>query len=227
MTPKQSALPMEGLPPTVLLEDRHYLGRSRRAALTYEDDFGVMVFASPAARNLPKAWLELVRWCLIDEEIGSAKWNSPIGPQDHHRPRGSCGSQQWKAAKAWLLTRSEATTVVSYSDPSVGHTGAVYRACNWLWAPTWHRLFPPPTGQGQWTAGKTQAVKDRWIAILRPDLERADRLAIDDGRIARMPWAQYREPRWKRGIPQLSTGGGDYRQWSERQAARGRIRAGC
>ena len=188
---KQIGLPMDGLPPTVLLEDRHYLGRSHRATLTYQDDFGVMVFAPPSARNLPKDWLELVRWCLL----------------------AGHGSQQWKAASRWLLTQSDATTVVSYSDPSVGHTGALYRACNWLWAPTWHRLFPAPSGQGQWTPGKTQAAKDRWVALLRPDESRAARLAVNDGRIKRIPWAEYREPRWKRGVPQLSTGGGNYSLW--------------
>lgn len=214
---RQSALPMEGLPPSVVLEDRHYLGPSNRAKFTYEDEFGVMVFAAPTSRHLPKAWLELVRWCLLSEEIGSEKWNGPIGRGDHHRSRGGCGSQQWKAAKQWLLERSTATTVVSYSDPSVGHTGALYRACGWLWAPTWIRLFPPPTGQGQWTEGKSESAKDRWVALLRPDEFRAGSLTVNDGRIDRMPWAQYREPRWKRGIPQLSSGGGDYRRWKESQ----------
>ena len=52
------------------------------------------------------------------------------------------------------------TTIVSYSDPSVGHTGALYRACNWLWAPTWHRLQPPPTGCGSWDGKKRSSPKD-------------------------------------------------------------------
>lgn len=191
---KQAALPMIGLPPSVLLEDRHYLGRSHRAKLTWQDDFGVMVFAAPSSRNLPKDWLELVRWCLTG------------GPNS--------GSQQWRNAASWLRTHSDATTVVSYSDPSVGHTGALYRACGWLWAPTWHRLFPPPTGQGQWTtAEKIETVKDRWVALLRPDDNRAAALTVNDGRIRRMAWAEYREPRWKRGIVQHTTGGGDYKRW--------------
>lgn len=194
---KQSALPMDGLPPSVLLEDRHYLGQSHRAKLTYQDEFGVMVFAAPSSRNLPKGWLELVRWCLTG------------GP--------NAGSRQWKSAGCWLIAQSEATTVVSYSDPSVGHTGTLYRACGWLWAPTWHRLFPPPTGQGQWTTnGKIEAAKDRWVSLLRPDEQRAAALAVKDGRIKQIPWAEYREPRWKRGIPQLATGGDDYKRWSTR-----------
>lgn len=197
---RQAALPMAGLPPNVLLEDRHYLGRSHRAKLTWQDDFGVMVFAAPSSRNVPTEWLELVRWCLLGDR--------------------NAGSRQWKAASVWLKTQSTATTVISYSDPSVGHTGALYRACGWLWAPTWHRLFPTPTGNGRWAQdGKAEAVKDRWIAVLRPDVQRAAALAVDDTRIRRMPWAEYREPRWKRGVPQLATAGGDYRRWLRERAA--------
>ncbi len=189
---KQSALPMEGLPPLVLLADRHYLG-PRKARITYEDRFGVMLFDAPTARRIPTGWLELVRWCVTGEETNA-------------------GSQQWKAAKVSLLARSEATTVVSYSDPSVGHTGALYRACNWLWAPTWLRLFPPPSGNGSWS-GKVESVKDRWIVILRPDVLREQALRVHDPRIQRIPWAEYREPKWKRGTPILSTGGGDYKRF--------------
>lgn len=193
---RQSALPMNGLPASVLLESQHYLGRSHRASFTYEDGSGVMVFAAPTARHIPTRWLELVRWCLLEDAFGTY------------------GSQQWKSARCWLLERSEATTVVSYSDPSVGHTGALYRACNWLWAPTWHRLKPAPTGHGSWTPGKTQGVKDRWVAVLRPDAGRAAVLMVRDDKARReMPWAEYREPRWKRGTPQLHTGGGDYKRW--------------
>src|SRR5690606_2807761 len=74
---------------------------------------------------------------------------------------------------------SAVTTLVSYSDPSRGHTGALYKACNWLWAPTWHRLRPPPTGNGNWANGM-QAVKDRWVFPVLPDARRDDVLAIDD-----------------------------------------------
>jgi len=72
----------------------------------------------------------------------------------------------------------EVTTCVSYSDPSVGHTGALYKACNWQWAPTWHRLKPPPTGNGSWDGQTQQSVKDRWIFRLRPDAQRADILRV-------------------------------------------------
>lgn len=100
------------------------------------------------------------------------------------------------------------TTIVSYSDPSAGHDGALYRACNWLWAPTWQRLRPPPTGNGNWGSG-AQAVKDRWVFLLRPDLGREEVLRLKDSALERaMPWASYREPKW-RGASHRG-GGGDY-----------------
>jgi len=194
VTERQRALPLDRLPASAILEDRHYLGRSHRVLLVHQDALGVMAFAAPTARNLPKAWLELTRWCITGDK--------------------NAGSQQWKVARGRLLAEFDAvTTVVSYSDPSVGHTGALYRASGWLWAPTWQRLFPPPTGNGAWIAGKTEAVKDRWVALLRPDVERQRVLSVGDSRIRRIPWAEYREPRWKRGVPQLTTGGGDYNRW--------------
>lgn len=185
---------MDGLPVNVILEDQHYLGRAHRAVLVYQDEFGVMTFAPPTARNLPAGWLELTRWCLTGGK--------------------NAGSQQWKAVYAKLRRDFlSVTTIVSYSDPSVGHTGALYRACNWLWAPVWHRLFPPPTGNGAWVKGQPQAVKDRWVSLLRPDGVREAALAVGDMRIRRIPWAEYREPKWKRGVPQLHTGGGDYERF--------------
>lgn len=209
---KQSALPMDRLPAQVILEDQHYLGPSHRARFTYEDEFGVMVFAAPTSRHLPSKWLELVRWCLVGEVIQAMQWDviesrHLTGPNGG---RANAGSRQWKRAKRWLVERSQASTVVSYSDPSVGHTGALYRACGWLWAPTWHRLSPPPSGNGRWTQ-KAESVKDRWVALLTPDPHRVETLRVKDaGVVQRMPWAEYREPRWKRGHAQLHTGGGDY-----------------
>jgi hypothetical protein len=163
----------------------HYLGPSSRGT-SYRDEYGVMVFANPSSRRLPQQrWLELVRWCIVSDV-------------------DSAGSRQWRAAKAWL--RKEflgVTTVVSYSDPGAGHTGALYRACNWLWAPTWHRLREPPTGNGAWTDGRRQAAKDRWVFCLDRDSERESILAIKDESLMRvMPWAQYREKT-----------GGDYKRW--------------
>lgn len=108
-----------------ILERSHYLGPADRG-IAYEDEAGCLVFSAPTSRRLPLDWLDLVRWCILDR--------SP-----------NAGSRQWARVVAWLRRRfPAATTVVSYSDPSAGHDGALYRATNWRWAPTWHRLRPPP-----------------------------------------------------------------------------------
>ena len=161
------------------LDQHHYLGRAGRG-VAWSDEFGVMVLANPTSRKLPHdRWLELTRWCLSGEK--------------------NAGSMQWARVKRWLLDeRPDITTVVSYSDPGVGHTGSLYKACNWIWAPTWQKLRPPPSGGGSWDGITTQTPKDRWIYPLRPDPERESILAIKDASVVkRFPEAQYREPRWK------------------------------
>lgn len=174
-----------------VLRQHHYLGPTKAARFAWRDEFGVMVFAAPRTRNLPSAWLELVRWCLTGGK--------------------NAGSQQWARFVTHARAHLDVATVVSYSDPSQGHTGALYRACGWLWAPTWHRLRPPPTGNGAWIKGKPQAVKDRWVYPLAEDLSRAAVLPFRDAAIERrMPWARYVEPIWRRGVPDLRSGGGDY-----------------
>lgn len=149
-----------------ILAERHYLGPIGRG-IAWQDEFGVLVLTTPTARHIPQHWLELARWCLFGQKNG--------------------GSQQWaRVAKA--LRRSQQherfTTVVSYSDPSVGHTGALYKACNWSWAPTWHRLRPPPSGNGNW-GDKPQSVKDRWVFALRDDAERDEVLRVKDASAAK------------------------------------------
>lgn len=154
------------------LVGRHYLGPTKTAAFGWRDEFGVMLFARPRSRHLPPDWLELVRWCLRGEK--------------------NDGSRQWSGFARWARVNIAATTIVSYSDPSQGHTGALYRACNWEWAPTWLRLRPPPTGNGAWTADKQQATKDRWVFPLRVDERRPQVLLVnDDSIMRRMPWASY------------------------------------
>lgn len=146
------------------LERHHYLGGIYRG-IAWSDEFGVLVLTSPTSRRLPSSrWVEIARWCLVGTRNG--------------------GSQQWARVKRWLLReRPDVTTVVSYSDPSQGHTGALYKACGFRWAPTWHRLFPPPTGNGNWGKGQ-QSVKDRWVYELRQDHARPEILRIKDGRAA-------------------------------------------
>lgn len=159
-----------------LLRAHHYLGPIRKG-IAWQDEFGAIVVKAPTARNLPKTWLELARWCIVSREKNA-------------------GSQQWAAfVRALRASSPSLTTIVSYSDPSVGHTGALYRACNWWWAPTWHRLRPPPSGNGAWIKGEPQAPKDRWIFPLRHDPARAEILiARDDAALRRMPFARYTEP---------------------------------
>lgn len=179
-----------GMPedPNETLRRLHYLGPARRGSF-YADEAGIMVFASPTARNVPSEWLELSRWCLFGGE--------------------NAGSRMWKRARRWLsVHQAEVSTVVSYSDPTVGHTGALYRACGWLWAPTWHRIVTPPTGAGSWDGKTTQAAKDRWIYPLRRDEDRARVLTIDESYSRRFPWSKYVEPKW-RGR-RFSGGGADF-----------------
>lgn len=132
----------------------HYLGPTDRG-IAWSDDLGVIVLATPTSRRMPSdgTWLELSRWCLLGERNG--------------------GSRQFARVVRWLKRALPAvTTIVSYSDPAAGHTGALYRACNFQWAPTWHRLSPPPTGNGSWREGVASSVKDRWVYGLRPDPRR-------------------------------------------------------
>lgn len=175
-----------------VLDQRHYLGAARRG-FAWSDEFGVMVLANPTSRRIPSDWLELTRWCLTGTANG--------------------GSRQWSRAAAWLrANRPDVTTVISYSDPSVGHTGALYRACNWLWAPTWMRLRPPPSAGGSWDGETREAVKDRWVFPLQPDPRRQSALAVQDTACRRrFPDAEYREPLVRRGRVVGGTGGGLYR----------------
>lgn len=157
------------------LDARHYLGATRRG-WGWRDEYGCLVVASPTARHVPATWLELTRWCL------------------NGQPNG--GSRQWAAVRRWLLGAFPAcTTVVSYSDPAAGHTGSLYRACNWWWAPTWHRVCPPPSGHGRWSEHRdAEGPKDRWVFPLRPDPARIEVLRIEESYSRRFPWSEYREP---------------------------------
>lgn len=175
-----------------LLARHHYLGPTARG-LAYQDDIGVMVVASATSRRLPASWLELTRWCIVD------------------RARNA-GSRQWgRFVRALKAERPDATTLISYSDPSAGHDGALYRACNWWWAPTWHRLRPPPSGNGSWDGQLAESVKDRWVFALAPDPSRVALLtAQDEAVLRRWPWAAYREPggaNHRQFLVQLGAGG--------------------
>lgn len=179
-----------------ILRERHYLGPTKRGE-AFVSDLGVLVIANPTSRMLPQQrWTELVRWCIT----GGA----------------NSGSKQWAAWAEMARAERQWTTVVSYSDPSAGHDGALYRASGWLWAPTWQRLRPPPSGGGEWTKGDRQAVKDRWVYLLRPDEERGALLAVrDESIVRRIPWVGYVEPEWRRGRPVLVRQHERYKRWIE------------
>jgi hypothetical protein len=174
-----------------ILVEGHYLGPTTLAQFGWRDEHGVMLFAKPRSRHLPADWIELVRWCL--------------------NGKANAGSRQWRMFVAWARQNLAATTVISYSDPSQGHTGSLYRACNWQWAPTWHRLRPPPSQNGSWSQIQ-QAVKDRWIFPLRVDARRQDILKINDEAVMqRMPWASYpgNYKRWREAFSLTSNIGGE------------------
>ena len=153
-----------------LLTEAHYLGPMKTGKIVAVivgdlDDriVAAQIWKLPTSRRLPfdGTWLELARWCLVPD----------AGP--------NAGSRQHKAALPTLRALG-ATTLVSYSDPSVGHTGALYRACNWIWAPTWQRLRPPPSGNGKWKTDHVQSVKDRWVFHLTPEDKHRDAMVITD-----------------------------------------------
>jgi hypothetical protein len=156
-----------------LLREQHYLGPLSRYRIIYagfvgETAVAAMVWANPTSRSLPQdeTWLELSRWCLTPAAGRNA------------------GSRMHGRFVRWLRRNAPAvSTLVSYSDPSQGHTGALYRACNWYWAPTWHRLRPPPSGNGSWDGVNQQAVKDRWVFDVGPDPLRAEILRVKDDAI--------------------------------------------
>jgi hypothetical protein len=152
----------------LLLSIAHYLGpigAARHVFIAIQRDqlVAVQVWRWPTARHLPSdgSWLELSRWCLTPDAGKNA------------------GSKMHAYCVKWLRKHeSTVKTLVSYSDPSQGHTGALYKACNWQWAPTWLRLSPPPSGNGNWGTNKVQHVKDRWIFRLGRDAQTDSVLAI-------------------------------------------------
>lgn len=173
------------------LAEHHYLGpvKSATFVLVQLDGAGVVVggqaWRKPSSRHLPSdgSWLELVRWILTPACGDNA------------------GSRMHRATVRELRQLPDRiTTLVSYSDPSAGHTGALYRACNWQWAPTWQRMRPPPTGNGDWGTGR-QSVKDRWIFPLSRDCRRGRLLRVNDSAL------NPRDADWAPGLKFVPLGG--------------------
>lgn len=163
-----------------MLDELHYLGAAKRGRAFVQFNAGemvaCMVWAKPTSRHLPQdgTWLELTRWCLTPQAGENA---------------GSRMHRAW--VKHIKAASPEVLMLVSYSDPSVGHTGSLYRACNWRWAPTWQRLRPPPSGGGSWDGITQQAVKDRWVFPLRRDDRAGQLLMVRDQALNpdMRPWA--------------------------------------
>lgn len=153
-----------------LLRTRHYLGKSPAQSVrlvVIGSLEGAVVAAQvwklPTAKYHPNdgTWLELARWCLTPEAGANA------------------GSRMHRYAVRLIRDLfPTVTTLLSYSDPGVGHTGALYKACNWHWFPTWQRLRPPPTGGGSWDGVTYQTPKDRWVFEIKADPRRAAILEV-------------------------------------------------
>lgn len=153
-----------------LLARAHYLGPIGGGKIIFGgyidgELVAAQVWRSPTSRHLPQdgTWLELTRWCLTPE-VGS------YGGSRMHK----------QAVRHIRIAFPDVRTLVSYSDPGHGHTGALYRSCNWVWAPTWLRLRPPPTANGNWGGKAKQSVKDRWVFSVKTD-DKLERVTyIDD-----------------------------------------------
>ena len=176
-----------------VLAEHHYLGPIRNPSLVTGlwhagTLMAVQAWGNPTSRRLPSdgTWLELKRWCIVP-----------------HAPANTGSRQHGQTVRVIRREVPDATTLVSYSDPSVGHTGALYRACNWVWSPTWLRLRPPPTGNGNWGKDKRQSPKDRWVFLLAHDLRRGRLLSVSDaGAIRRwLAAADDNQLRWAEQSP--------------------------
>lgn len=146
-----------------LLSWEHYLGPvsgARHCFAGWVDDelVACQVYRWPTARMLPYdgSWLELSRWCLTPDAGKNA------------------GSRMMGYVARWLRQHNRwVSTLVSYSDPVHGHTGALYKASGWTYAPT-HigRRFDRdgigyPSGNGSWDGETIATPKHRWIYELR------------------------------------------------------------
>lgn len=146
-----------------LLSVEHYLGpvsgaRYCFAGWTDDELVACQAYRWPTARMLPSdgTWLELSRWCLTSDAGKNA------------------GSRMMAWVARWLRRNAPGvTTLVSYSDPVHGHTGSLYKASGWTYAPTHHgERFDVdgtgyPSGHGSWDGITVATPKHRWTFELR------------------------------------------------------------
>lgn len=146
-----------------LLASEHYLGPVRGARVCFagwRDDVMVQcqAYRQPTGRMVPQDWFELSRWCL-----GAAS-------EDNDGSR-MMGIVRRKFRRLFPNLR----TIVSYSDPSKGHTGALYKASGWVYSPTHHgERFDRdgigyPSGHGSWDGITVQSPKHRWLYFLKSE----------------------------------------------------------
>lgn len=146
-----------------LLAGDHYLGpiaggQHAFAGWVADELVACQVWRHPTARMIPAdgTWLELSRWCLTPDAGRNA------------------GSKMMGWVARWLRRYEPGvTTLVSYSDPVHGHTGALYKASGWTYTPT-HigRRYDVdgigyPSGNGSWNGEDVATPKHRWIYRLR------------------------------------------------------------
>jgi len=143
-----------------LLASGHYLGSIRSARVCFagwRDNqlVACQVWRWPTARMVSTDWLELARWCLTPEAGANA------------------GSRMMGFARRWIRRNMpRVQTLVSYSDPSHGHTGTLYKASGWTYSPTHHGLrldangVGYPSGHGSWDGLTVQSPKHRWTVTL-------------------------------------------------------------
>lgn len=77
---------------------------------------GAMIWARPAARNLPQDWRELRRFYLDDD-----------------MPKNSESRCLSVSARIIMSRSQDVPLLISYSDPQRGHAGTIYRAAGWLY----------------------------------------------------------------------------------------------
>jgi hypothetical protein len=147
-----------------LLATDHYLGPiagDLQSFAGWVDDelVACQVWRWPTARMLPSdgTMIELSRWCLTAE----------AGP--------NAGSRMMRWVRTQLRRLYPTVELgVSYSDPIHGHTGALYKASGWTYAPT-HigRRYDRdgigyPSGNGSWDGVIRSTSKHRWLYQIQP-----------------------------------------------------------
>lgn len=103
-----------------MLDNWHYLGNVRCILFAYGHEEGCCVFTNCRSRNYEKK--------LKERNINVIELTRMVGKDGHKWSMTSLMSQCEKEIKK--LNKYD--LIVTYSDPFAGHTGATYKAANWL-----------------------------------------------------------------------------------------------